>query len=160
MSSSQNRLHSHYGTNPLNQILGSVENVRPYGNGYRADCPCGHRTSGSLSIGETSDGSVLLNCFAGCSALEVLHSVGLKFEDLYVRRDPKTMSQGQRLEYREKGMRSAWKKALFALPLEVRVVEIAAVQLASNIPLDEPDILRVQLAGERIRTAKEMLCER
>jgi len=42
--------------------------------------PDGHKPS--LSIGLTKDGQVLIHCFAGCSAEEVLKALGLDWKDL------------------------------------------------------------------------------
>lgn len=47
-----------------------------------ACCPSHDDKSPSLSIKETSEGMVLIHCFAGCSPLEVLGAVGMTFEDV------------------------------------------------------------------------------
>lgn len=53
-------------------------------NQYMAICPAHDDHSPSLSIGLSKDGKqVLLNCFAGCKAEDVLSNVGLKLKDLY-----------------------------------------------------------------------------
>ncbi len=53
-------------------------------NQYMAICPAHDDHSPSLSIGLSKDGKqILLNCFAGCKAEDVLNSVGLRLKDLY-----------------------------------------------------------------------------
>ncbi len=48
-----------------------------------SQCP-GHGSWGySLSIRETDDGTVLLHCFAGCNALDVLDVLGMTARDLF-----------------------------------------------------------------------------
>lgn len=50
---------------------------------WMARCPA-HRDNGpSLSITEGSDGRVLVHCFAGCGALDVISAVGLEWADLF-----------------------------------------------------------------------------
>ena len=44
--------------NPLNRILERCENIRPSGDGYRADCPNGHRSKSTLSVSEGDYGTL------------------------------------------------------------------------------------------------------
>lgn len=66
-------------------------------NQYMAICPAHDDHSPSLSIGLSKDGKqILLNCFAGCKAEDVLNSVGLRLKDLYdndERNETNTMSK-------------------------------------------------------------------
>jgi hypothetical protein len=48
-----------------------------------ACCPAHDDRSPSLSIRQLEDGRVLLHCFAGCSAQDVVESVGLRMTDLF-----------------------------------------------------------------------------
>ncbi len=73
-------------------LLDKLESVREVAPGrWRAQCPA-HRGKNRdvLSVGETSDGTVLLKCFHGCTALEVVSAVGLGLADLFPRLDPGT----------------------------------------------------------------------
>lgn len=68
----------------VDTLLLRLDKVRRTGNGtYIACCPAHADKSPSLSIRETDDGKVLLHCFSGCSAAEVLASVNLDFEALF-----------------------------------------------------------------------------
>ena len=68
-------------TSPL---LERLQKVRPKGhNQYHAQCPAHQDSSPSLSIKCLSDGRTLIHCFAGCSAHDVLTSVGLDWDALY-----------------------------------------------------------------------------
>jgi len=66
-------------------ILMMLEGVRSSGtNRWRACCPVHGGGSGSLSLKECSDGTVLINCFAcGASAMEVAESVGVSVNELF-----------------------------------------------------------------------------
>jgi len=56
--------------------------VREAGSGWIAQCPSHDDRTPSLSIGEGDDGKVLVNCFAGCEAEDIVLAVGLKMSDL------------------------------------------------------------------------------
>jgi hypothetical protein len=159
-TTNQNTLQRNYSLNPLNEVLARCEDVRPAGEGYRANCPNEHRSRGSLAIREADNGSVLIHCHSGCSALEVLHGLGLELSDLFVNQNPATMTPQQRREYRDKVRQSGWKTALELLPLEISIVECAAVQLLKGKPLNEADHLRLEQAGRCISSARVVLCDR
>jgi len=68
----------------IDNLLSRLQNVKPSGiNEYKARCPHHEDKSPSLSIKELPDDRILINCFAGCSPLEILNSIGMSFEDLY-----------------------------------------------------------------------------
>jgi hypothetical protein len=68
----------------INNIVSRLEKVKQTSTEqYIAICPSHQDKSPSLSIKELPDGRVLINCFAGCSASEILGSIGLSLEDLY-----------------------------------------------------------------------------
>ena len=50
---------------------------------WRARCPSHGSRGLSLALKETNEGNTLVHCFHGCTAAEVLGSVGLKTSDLY-----------------------------------------------------------------------------
>lgn len=63
-----------------------------------ARCPGHEDRSPSLSIRELDDGALLLHCFAGCQASDVLAAVGLEFRDLYP--NMPDLSDGRRMRRR------------------------------------------------------------
>ncbi len=144
---------------PINLILDPLDNVRAYGEGFRADCPNEHRSRGNLIINHGDDGCVLLHCYAGCTALEVVHGLGLELKDLF-ERPPATMTDEEKRQRRRQAKQSQWKAALEYLPLEIYVIEIAAGAIAKGKPLDDVDHQRLILAGTRIRSAGVTLCGR
>jgi hypothetical protein len=143
---------------PLNLLLDSLDNPREYGQGYRAVCPAHEgKSKSALSVKETDDGRVLLHCFAGCSALDVMHSLGLELKDLF-ERPPANMTDEEKRRLRQLAKQGQLKAVLELIPLEIAVVEIAGVRLAKGKPLNESDHLRLELAGKRISSAKAVLC--
>jgi hypothetical protein len=65
-------------------LISKLDKVRPTGRGtWIACCPAHADKSPSLTIRETDDEIILLHCFAGCSALEIVDAVGLEMADLF-----------------------------------------------------------------------------
>ncbi len=60
-----------------------LSNVKPKGAGYMARCPGHDDDDNSLSIDEGDDGRILLKCFAGCAAEDIVTAVGLDMADLF-----------------------------------------------------------------------------
>lgn len=74
----------------VDNLLSRLERVRKTGRSQWVACCPSHESKSkqSLSIAETADGRVLVHCFGGCSALEVLEALDLEFADLFPERDP------------------------------------------------------------------------
>lgn len=70
----------------LHNIMDRLENVRRGGRGYTARCPAHGDRNNSLSISLGDDGRILIFCFAGCSAQEIVESLGLTLRDLFPRK--------------------------------------------------------------------------
>lgn len=72
----------------LERLLSSLEKVEklPPGNHqarYRACCPAHGDKNPSLSITLSNSDTILLKCWAGCSAHDVVHAVGMEMTDLF-----------------------------------------------------------------------------
>ena len=57
--------------------------AKPCGKGWKAKCPAHEDHKASLSISEGGDGRVLLNCFTGCTAEDIVAALGLSVKDLF-----------------------------------------------------------------------------
>ena len=65
-------------------LLSQLKKVTPKGKGqWMACCPAHEDKSPSLAIKENHDGRILVKCFAGCGASDVVHAVGLTLGDLF-----------------------------------------------------------------------------
>ncbi len=66
-------------------LLDKLEGVKETGPGrWIARCPSHDDKSPSLSIRDVGD-KLLLCCFAGCDAIDIVHSIGLELADLFDR---------------------------------------------------------------------------
>lgn len=69
---------------PIENVLNRLDKVKSNGSDrWKACCPAHDDKSPSLSITETSDGTVLLKCWVGCDALEITQAIGLELRDLF-----------------------------------------------------------------------------
>jgi DNA primase len=63
------------------EFLTYFEDVRGSNGKYMARCPAHNDHNPSLCITDVED-RILIHCFAGCSAKEILDCLDLKFNDL------------------------------------------------------------------------------
>lgn len=76
--------------NAAETLLARLEQVRDRGDDrYSASCPGPLHAHGDRSAGlgiKAVDDRILINCPAGCSALDIVNAVGLELSDLFERR--------------------------------------------------------------------------
>lgn len=132
---------------PVHALLERLEAVRSTGTGrWLARCPAHHDRSPSLAVRETSDGTVLVHCFAGCPVSDVVAAVGLELSDLFPSNDSTRgpLRPGERWVPRD---------ALAAVAGEAVVVLVAADQVQRGETLVAADIERLSVAAGRLRAA-------
>jgi hypothetical protein len=76
---------------PLLEQLVGVRETGPHR--WLARCPAHDDKSPSLSIRELED-RLLIHCFAGCAALDVVHAAGLELGDLFAEQLPPNQQSG------------------------------------------------------------------
>jgi len=138
---------------PVQTLLHSLDGTREVRPGvWQARCPAHDDKSPSLSVKETADGTVLVKCWAGCGAAEIVASVGLELGDLFPKPDRFDHS---RMPNRNK---RPWHAVdvLRALILEVTVVAVIAGKL-HNAGLTEDDANRLSLAMRRLFNAASVV---
>lgn len=65
-------------------LMGKLEGVKRLARDrVIARCPAHEDRRPSLSVREANDGRVLIHCFAGCGAEEIVSAVGLELGDLF-----------------------------------------------------------------------------
>ncbi|MEJ7567964.1 MAG: hypothetical protein WKF41_06835 [Gaiellaceae bacterium] len=67
----------------VDEFLQRLERVKKSGKGWTSRCPGHDDKQASLSVSEGDDGRVLVNCFADCSASEIVTALGLQLRDLF-----------------------------------------------------------------------------
>jgi hypothetical protein len=145
-------------SNTADRLLSHLDGVEKHGGGWRARCPShGSDKNRSLAIAVADDGKILLNCFAGCTALEVVQAVGLELADLFPDRITHNATPEQRRELRQFAKQAQWAAALDVLAFEARIVAVAVDQIAQGEPLNDEDRARLGLACRRIDNARKVL---
>lgn len=103
----QNGASALAGSACLDEVLSCLDKVKSSGvNKWKACCPAHDDKSPSLAITETSDGTVLLRCWVGCTAKDIVTAIGLELRDLFPgekrgRRGPsKSAIEHERMVYR------------------------------------------------------------
>ena len=80
----QNGALAPMGSACLDKVLNRLDKVKSAGaNKWKACCPAHDDKNPSLAISETSDGVVLLKCWAGCTTKEIVSAIGLELRDLF-----------------------------------------------------------------------------
>lgn len=129
------------------QLLDRLEGVRATGGGrWIARCPAHADKRPSLNIRETDDGTVLVRCFAECSAESIVHSVGLELRDLFPERP-----HGDHTRRQERAWRAI--DLLRVCANEALLVAIAARDMAKGLAVDGD---RVSDAARRLLNAVEL----
>ncbi|WP_065758846.1 virulence-associated protein E [Pseudomonas defluvii] len=103
----QNGALAPMGSACLDKVLNRLDKVKSAGaNKWKACCPAHDDKNPSLAISETSEGVVLLKCWAGCTTNEIVSAIGLELRDLFpgekqLRRGPsKAAIEHERMIYR------------------------------------------------------------
>lgn len=80
----QNGALAPMGSACLDKVLNRLDKVKSAGaNKWKACCPAHDDKHPTLAISETSQGVVLLKCWAGCSTKEIVSAIGLQLRDLF-----------------------------------------------------------------------------
>jgi DNA primase len=147
-----------YASSPIDNLLVRLDGVKQMGRGWIAKCPGHEDRTASLSIAASDDGRVLLHCFAGCAAANVLAAVGLSLADLFPNRPRADMTFAERAAAREYAKQARWAAALNVIGPEAKIIITAGRELKAGQLLDAADERRVDEALIRIDAAREVLC--
>lgn len=134
--------NTHADYSKIDTLLHHLAKVKRTGpDRWIACCPSHADKTPSLAIRQISDGTILLKCFSGCTAHEIVSAVGMNLSDLF----PNTGTSG-------KPVKSAFPAAdvLRCLQHEVLIVRIVMEELLSGGTLSFDDAERAKLAVRRI----------
>lgn len=123
-------------TAPIDFLLPRLDKVKAAKTGqWLACCPAHDDRSPSLRIKEADDGTLLLKCWVGCTAQEIVAAVGLELRDLFPSDGRQSIRKGPSRE---------------AVALERQVVSIGRALLAQGKELAPTDRERLELAHARL----------
>jgi hypothetical protein len=145
-------------SDPITALVARLECVRKSGRGWTARCPAHEDLTASLSITSGDDGRVLIHCFAGCRAADVVAASGMELRDLFVRRPSAEMTFADRARLREYARQAQWRAALNVIAIESKIILFAGRELLTEKPLSRDDCERLAKACALIDGAQEVLC--
>jgi hypothetical protein len=134
---------------PVDRFLDRLEKAHRVGDGrWRACCPAhGGTNPNALSIRETGDGTLLVKCFSGCGASEVVRAVGLELHDLFPR-DPSWSTAGHHIAPRQP--RVDWPGLIKAVELDAVLVCIMLAQIGRGESVCDVDAIAAKAAAQRL----------
>jgi hypothetical protein len=105
-----------------------------------------------LSVRETSDGTLLVHCFAGCETAAILKALNLELRDLF----PRSLKQ-RSPPYTRRPHYHAVYEAVRTLRRDALIVAIAAGDIAAGRPICERDLQTLFAVASRVRRIAEMV---
>ena len=136
----------------IDLILSKLDKVQPKGrDSYMACCPAHDDRTPSLALSELQDGRILIKCFAGCAAHEVMTSIGLTMTDLFPGGGLGNFKGWQQLLDQQDKAKAQKKNA--ALSYERTVLAIADSDRKAGNRLSPKDLVREQQAYRLTRAA-------
>ena len=137
----------HINSTPADALLPRLDKVQETGPGqWMALCAAHDDRSRSLSIKQADD-RLLVHCFAGCPASDILAAVGLTLGDLF---DKPLQHNTRPMRQRERQRHGQALDALRALRHESLIVLIAAHRLAAGFGISGQDMERLHTSHQRI----------
>ncbi len=135
---------------PAYRLLARLAGVRDTGQGrWLAQCPSHADRSPSLSIRETDEGTLLVHCFAGCGAGDVMAAIGLSLAALFVDRPPERGSN------RKGERRIPLRDVVEVVKHEILIVTLVATDIHEHREVDEATFERLCEAVRKINSAME-----
>ncbi|HEY4355633.1 MAG TPA: CHC2 zinc finger domain-containing protein [Acidobacteriaceae bacterium] len=129
----------------VDTILSRLAKVRSTGkSSWLACCPAHNDKTPSLTVRALDDGRILVHCFSGCGAVDVVGAIGLEMTDLF----PERLG-----EFKPVSQPFSAMDALRALRRESGVLAIAVAHVAEGKPLNSEHKARIDLCAERIADA-------
>ena len=137
----------------IGNFLNKLDKVQGKRGHWIACCPAHEDKRPSLAITETDDGRILLKCFAGCSAYEVVSSVGMDLTDLFPKDQSFTPHNGNKPVKRPFYATDLMKIIQF----EALITSIVAFDLSEGRQVSDTDKKRLKTAFIRINEAVSYL---
>lgn len=132
----------------IDDLLSRLEKVKGRNGRFNACCPAHPDKSPSLAIRELDDGRILLKCFAGCSAQEIVSAIGMDLTDLF---PPDDTSLGYRTKPAKSERKPFYPSDLLKITrFEALIVAMVARDITRGKNVSEADLERLETAFNRL----------
>lgn len=138
----------------LELLLSRLEKVKRNGDqSWMACCPAHDDKDPSMAVTVTDAGKVLLKCFCGCSAPEIMGALGLPMSVLF---HPESRKYSSNTEDLRKRMRD--RQFMRDIAKDAMVVAMAASHIRNGDKCTDEDVeLLIQISTSMEQRAKEYL---
>lgn len=132
-------------------ILNALQKVKRTGQGrYVALCPVHDDRKPSMAITETTEGGVLIHCFAcGANGAEVCNALGIDQSELF----PPRLDNDYKNVRKKPPLLFTDRQLLECIEFETLIVALCAKEIAQGKQLSQSDAKRVETAYKRITAA-------
>ena len=121
---------------------------------WMAKCPAHDDKKPTLSVAEAANGTILLKCWAGCPALDIVEAVGLTLGDLFPTRDLRKLTKAEAADVRMLAKRNDVEACAYTLEIESHVVLQCAIAMQAGRKLSEDTLARLVQAYNRVSNAR------
>lgn len=148
---------------PIDKVLERLDKVKlkkATKNGlsqWQALCPSHSDKSPSLTISECTDNTVLVKCWSGCTASEIVSAIGLELKDLF-KYEPINPNNNNNDSHRNKNSSQPIKKlpSKKAIAHEQLIIQVAEAHINKGLTLSRADKQRYQQALQRLNYLKRL----
>ena len=131
------------------KLLERLNKVKSTGQSkWIACCPAHNDKTPSLGIRETGDGTLLIHCWSGCGAVDIVEAVGLEMSDLFPELDESRSPLGS-------SQRWMPADALNALGHHTMIVALTALKVQDGKPIKESHIAEMLNSARVINSIKD-----
>jgi len=136
----------------VDSLLANLDKVKTvpgkHAGNWKACCPAHDDNTPSLAISETSDGEILINCWAGCSSLDVISAVGMEWDSLF---PPNTDYRPERVQRRDTRLDRLITETLGYISASSHdqiIIDLARADAKAGVKHSDEDRLRIRQAIE------------
>jgi|SRR5690625_2471265 len=137
---------------PIERLLPLLPNVIARGDEWLSECPSCDKKRRTLVISVDSNNTILLHCYRGCRAIDVMQSVGLKLADLFEQKDERRMDRRELAAHRRRTKLTRIEALINTIGHEADVIDFAIKDIESGAPRDAM-LARMRIAKSRIHEA-------
>jgi len=132
----------------IDDFVSRLHKVKRTGNGrYIACCPAHDDKSPSLAVSIADNGTLLIKCFGGCGAIDVISAMGLEWSDILPDSSP-DIKPKKNVIYATEG--------LLLIQSELRATLLVMSKILNKKDLIASDYMTVRNAMNRINTVMEL----
>lgn len=129
----------------IEELLTRLDKVSGKHPKWMAICPAHEDRSPSLVISETPEGTILIHCFAGCGAGDIMDAIGMSLSDLFSEKTIGMFKKTERSEREEREKRSFIQEVL----LNRQLTQARAREIEHDLKIDKLTAEISRLKGDK-----------